>query len=126
MAQVSSQHQDFMPFAKTINALNKVSRTLQDERRKEKTMNEAGQGGTEQGMGLPSTSFDAFHNLVASELLDLDTSAFSSLPDYPADLEGENYPFGFVRALENDFVARNWQADWWDQGRGVNDGMDEI
>ena len=33
MAHVSSQYPDFAPFVKTINALNRVSRILQEERR---------------------------------------------------------------------------------------------
>lgn len=129
MAQVSTQYPDFVPFAKTINALNRVSRTLQDERRMAKTMDEVRQAdpSTAQSLKLPWAGFDALQDLVASELPDFDPSTFLSLPDYPANFEGDFYPCGFVRAIENDFVARNWQADWWNLGGySVNEGMNEI
>ena len=127
MLQTSTQRQDFMPFAKTINALNRVSRTLQDERRK--AVNLAGTGepgyGAIQEPSMPPSSYDTFQDLVANELPDFDLSAFS-LPDYPSNIEGDFQHLGFFRALENDFVARNWQPDWWDLSGGVGERMANI
>ncbi|KAF1941801.1 hypothetical protein EJ02DRAFT_189528 [Clathrospora elynae] len=123
MTQACAHRRDFAPFATIINALNKMCRTRQDDRRKEKARNEPGgtHDGIAQGMNLSSASFEIFQTLVAGELSDFDTSAFSSLPEYSGNVEGEFYPFCFVRALENDFVARTWRGDWWD----LNGGVDE-
>jgi len=129
MAHISSQYPDFAPFVKTINALNRVSRILQDERSLAKTTNVAGrvESSTAESANLPWAGLDAFQNLVASELPDFDPSAFSSIPDFSPDFQGDLYPCGFVRALENDLVGRNWQADWWDlDGYGVTGGTDEM
>jgi hypothetical protein len=127
MSQTSTQRQDFVPFAKTINALNKVSRTLQDERRKAVSLNGTSNPGYNdiREPNLPSSSYDTFQDLVANELPDFDMSAFS-LPNYPSNVEGDFQPLGFFRALENDFVTRNWQPDWWDLSGGVIEGMADI
>jgi hypothetical protein len=125
LTEASVQRQDVVPFAKTINALNRVSRTLQDERRKEKTMSETrnSTSGATQGLALPTTVFDTFQNLVASELPDFDASLFSTLPDYNMNIDGDFQSLGFVRALEDDFVARNWHGDWWNLNDEVNEGI---
>lgn len=88
MTDASAQRADFVPFARTIDALNKVSRTIQDERRK------AGE----------------------ATMADFDMSAFASFSDFPVTFEDGNQPLGFVRALENDFTTRNWHEGWWDAG----------
>jgi hypothetical protein len=77
-------------------------------------------------MGLPPTSFDTIQNLMASELPDIDMSALSSMPDYTANMEGDFQSLGFFRALENDFVMRNWQPDWWDLGGGADVAMSQL
>ena len=126
MDQACSQRGEMMPFAKTINALNRVSRTLQEERRREAIPNHAVDAGlTAQGMNIPPTSFDAIQNLVATELPDFDMSTVS-IPEYPADVGSDFQSLGFFRALENDFVARNWQNDWWDLSGGVDADMDQM
>jgi hypothetical protein len=127
MSETSTQRQDFVPFAKTINALNRVSGTLQDERRKAVGLAGTGCPGYSamQEANLPSSSYDTFQDLVATELPDFDMSAFS-LPDYPSNVDGDFQPLGFFRALENDFVARNWQPDWWDLGGGGGEGMADV
>jgi hypothetical protein len=127
MSQTSTQRQDFVPFAKTINALNRVSRTLQDERRKAMCLARTGNPGCNAAYepNLPSSSYDTFQDLVANELPDFDMSAYS-LPDYPSNVEGDFQPLGFFRALENDFVTRNWQPDWWDLSGGIDESIPDI
>jgi hypothetical protein len=125
LTQSCTQREDLVPFAKTINALNRVSRTLQDERRKGPATADTGDDVT-QGMNLSQTNFDTIQNLMASELPDIDMSAFSSMPDYPTNMEGDFQSLGFFRALENDFVARNWQTDWWDLGGGAEGAMSQM
>jgi hypothetical protein len=125
MTQSCTERQDLAPFAKTINALNRVSRTLQDERRKGPATVESGES-VVQGLNMPPTSFDTIQNLMASELPDIDMSAFSSMPDYATNMDGDFQSLGFFRALENDFVTRNWQTDWWDLGGGVDGQMPET
>ncbi|USP74175.1 uncharacterized protein yc1106_01449 [Curvularia clavata] len=122
-----AQRRDMIPFAKTIDALNRVSRTLQDERRKEMTpslTNRVGYTGT-QGLNLMPTSFDTVQNLVATELPDFDMSNFS-VPTYLPDTESDFQSLGLFRALENEFVARNWQGNWWDLSGSVDERVGQT
>ncbi|KFX87316.1 hypothetical protein V490_08349 [Pseudogymnoascus sp. VKM F-3557] len=98
MAEASALRSDFVPFARTINALNKVSRTIQDERRKERGHGDDATGAT------------------AHTMPDFDMSAFASFSEFPSNFEDGNQPLGFIRALENDFTSRNWNEGWWDVG----------
>lgn len=124
MNEACAQRRDLVPFTKTIDALNRVSRTLQDERRKAMTpsmTDRVGYTGA-QGFNLMPTSFDTVQNLVATELPDFDMSSFS-VPTYLPDTEGDFQSLGLFRALENEFVARNWQANWWDLGSSVDERL---
>ncbi|CAN9465621.1 unnamed protein product [Alternaria alternata] len=125
MAQSGTQRRDLVPFERTINALNRVSRSLQEERRKESMLIETREH-VAQETDLPPTSFDTIQNLMASELPDIDMSNFSSMPDYTPNMDGDFQSLGFFRAIENDFVARNWQTDWWDLGGGADIGMSQF
>ncbi|KAF2032544.1 hypothetical protein EK21DRAFT_98927 [Setomelanomma holmii] len=94
MEETSAQRVDFLPFARTINALNKVSRSIQDERQRMQAS-----GG------------------IAGEINvmpEFDAAAFASFPDFPFNFDDPAQPHGFVRALESDFMARNWSEGWWD------------
>jgi hypothetical protein len=69
MTDVSTQRPDFVPFAKTINALNRVSRTLQDERRRGAALAETKAPGHSamDDPNIPWSSYDTFQDLVATE-----------------------------------------------------------
>lgn len=97
MSEASSKRADFSPFARTINALNQVTRTFQDERRRAKTA----------GPTVGQT---------ADVMPEFDMSAFAPFPEFPFSFDDSTQPLGFVRALENDFTARNWHEGWWDAG----------
>lgn len=105
MDKASASLSDFTPLARTINALNKVTRTIQDERRRA----------------------SAGRNYVPGEttnvMPDFDLSALASFPDFPFNIDDATQPLGFVRALENDFMGRNWHEGWWDAGAGLDDAM---
>ncbi|KAA8625322.1 Zn-clus domain containing protein [Pyrenophora tritici-repentis] len=147
MTEACVTHKDLAPFAKTINALNRVSRTLQEERRKniatprataaregeEETQyhNNTAHGRVDQQphqqQHPPHTSFDTIQNLVANELPDFDMSAFASMPDFSMNVEGDFQSHGFFRALENDLVMKNWPTgDWWDLSGGGAGGVNET
>ncbi|KAF2856144.1 hypothetical protein T440DRAFT_99182 [Plenodomus tracheiphilus IPT5] len=128
MSEACRRRSNLVPFSRTINALNKVSRTLQDERRKDRSTDDQGRShrSPSVSMTLPLTTFDTFQNLMASELPDFDASAFSSVPDLNMNLDGDFHPHGFVRALENDFIGRNWRGDWWDLGGSAGSGLDMM
>jgi hypothetical protein len=100
MAEISAERADFIPFEKTIDALNKVSRSIQDERRK-----------------LQMSESITGENAAMPEF---DASAFASFPDFPFNFDDRAQPHGFVRALETDFMARNWSEGWWDVGAGLD------
>jgi hypothetical protein len=98
MAEASTLRPDFVPFARTIHALNKVSRTIQDERRKAVHREDA--------TGVPAPH----------AMPEFDFSAFASSSEIPFNFEDSNQPLGFIRALENDFTSRNRNEGWWDVG----------
>lgn len=102
MAEASALRADFVPFARTINALNKVSRTIQDERRKA--------GHRDDATGVTAHTMPEF-----------DFSAFASFSEFPSHFEDSNQPLGFIRALENDLTSRNWNEGWWDIGADLAD-----
>jgi hypothetical protein len=97
MAEASTLRTDFVPFARTINALNKVLQTIQDERRKTGCQDDA-------------------TGETANTMPEFDMSALASFSEFPSNFEDYNQPLGFIRALENDFTSRNWNEGWWDVG----------
>ncbi|KAH8727675.1 hypothetical protein GQ44DRAFT_770234 [Phaeosphaeriaceae sp. PMI808] len=105
MAEASISMVDFKTLSRTINALNKVSRTIQDERRRVKTV-------------------DPLTGEIPNIMPDFNASFFASYPEFPFNFEDVPQPLGFVRALENDFVTRNWHEGWWDVGDDMEDIMD--
>lgn len=109
---------DLKPFAKTIKALNKVSRTIQDGRRNKRPLAAEGQpmnpGNTQQQTGNIS---------ITGTLSDIDPSAFDVFPDFPMTMDGDPDPLGYVRAMENDFIGRNWHENWWDMGGSMDNSM---
>jgi hypothetical protein len=123
MTRTSRLRPHFVPFAKTIDALNRVSRAIQDERVRAAQaeqqlqamggMSSAGEVGIEQQLPLPSAVFDmsAFQGLASRPLS-------GGAAHGAGGAEGELDPLGFVRALESDFMARNWHEDWWEMDDG--------
>ncbi|OAK98916.1 hypothetical protein IQ06DRAFT_25091 [Phaeosphaeriaceae sp. SRC1lsM3a] len=105
MTEASKTRADLAPFAKTINALNKVSRSFYDERHRPMMTS-----------GSPASP-------TAANMPELDMSAFASFPDLPFNFEDNSQPLGFFRAMENDLTARNWHEGWWDVGPGLEDPM---
>lgn len=112
-------HSDLKPFTKTIQALNRVSRNIQDSRRN-------GRPGSSEGQSVnPSGARQKPYSLSNSTAAPaLDPLAFDMIPDFPTTMDGDPDPLGFVRAMENDFIGRNWNENWWDMGGGVNNGID--
>ena len=53
----------------------------------------------------------------------MDIDAFQSLAglDFPDfGINEDLQPLDVVRALESDFIGRNWHETWWDMGEGMN------
>lgn len=110
---------DLKPFAKTIKALNKVSRTIQDGRRKRPLSAEDRSTDASKIQQQPEQP-------ITLAIPDLDLSAFDTLPDFPMTMDGDPDPLGFVRAMENDFIGRNWHENWWDMGGDLDTGMNYM
>ncbi|KAH9870510.1 hypothetical protein IAQ61_005986 [Plenodomus lingam] len=128
MTEASTNRHTISPFSNTINALNKVSRSLQDERYRQRRTHSGQQGGRqdcEVGLSLPPNSFDTFQNLMARDA-QFNASVFESMPGLNGCVEGGFQPQGFVRALEHDFLGRNWRDGWWDVDgvAGAGAGLD--
>ncbi|KAJ4986668.1 fungal specific transcription factor [Stagonosporopsis vannaccii] len=117
-AMEKSSKTDLQPFTKTIKALNKVSRTIQDSRRR-RPGSPVGQPGGSSGTQQQSNNVNS-----NGALPDLDPLAFDTIPDFPMTLDGDPDPLGFVRAMENDFIGRNWNDNWWDMGGGMSSDVD--
>lgn len=113
MTQTSQLRADFLPFARTINALNKVCNTIQDERRKQADKPTSS-----------SSSSATPHNPFTAE--NLDVSAFPEFSGFPISFDESYQPFGLVRALENDVIMRNWNEAWWDMGADLEAGMHGV
>jgi hypothetical protein len=107
MSTASDQRRDLLPFARAINALNKVSRTFQDDRRRPRTT-------------------DSPYGQTADTMPEFDMSAFASLPDLPFNFDDNTQPLGLFRALETDLTARNWHEGWWDVGTGMDDPLMDM
>lgn len=102
---------ELKPFARTIKALNKVSRTIQDGRRNKRPPTAQGQPSD-----ASSQQQEAATNDANFAFPDLDPSAFDNFPDFPMTMDGDPDPLGFVRAMESDFIGGNWHENWWDMG----------
>lgn len=110
---------ELKPFTKTIKALNRVSRTMQDSRRSGRPVS------PEQQPAGSSVIQQDPNNLNPNMYIPyLDPSAFDMIPDFPFTTDGDPDPLGFVRAMENDFMGRNWNENWWDLGGGMDSGVD--
>ncbi|KAF2257930.1 hypothetical protein CC78DRAFT_549523 [Lojkania enalia] len=124
MQQASTVQADFEPFSNIIRALNKLAKTMQDERQRTKShtninpqtfMLEYQQLGEpevprqQQGINLPQPA-----NSIFGPTNDND-SRLRYFPDlFVSNMDGDFQPLGFVRAVENDFFGRNWHEGWWD------------
>ncbi|KAF2746452.1 hypothetical protein M011DRAFT_468543 [Sporormia fimetaria CBS 119925] len=188
---------DFKPHFNTINALNKVSRSMQDVRRNSRKPNtSSGQQQPAQQPGLHVSSRDAHyavpqsqqqqqqqpqqfstpahtpstavspdplttaaplqpsphHSQYASPFNPNFVPAFPALQDFATNFTSASeglaagvpgsgdvaglpvQPVDFIRALESDFMGRNWHETWWDfemdgaapapGGAGAGSGMD--
>lgn len=114
MIQASSARPQFATLERTINALNKVARAIQDERRQRNASRTTSVTPTDADAATFGTFLD-----FASSIPNLDASALESFGDFSATEMGPGgsgvfHPMGFVRAVETDFVGRNWNEHWWD------------
>jgi hypothetical protein len=113
MELTAAQRPEFAAFAKTIKALNTVSRTMQDERQKASQADSLSEDQADTSVNVPPTfNFDMFQDLVP----DFDISNAFHLSEGQQQNDPNNlfHPSGFVRALENDFMGRNWSEASWD------------
>jgi hypothetical protein len=106
MTQASSLRLDFTSMAKTINALNKVSRTFQNQR-----MGVTPHNPPPQPDLVSSTSSRGDLPTPTSPGLQFAAPQMAGLSDFTGD--GYLEALDFVRSLESDFLERNWHEDWW-------------
>ncbi|KAH7114295.1 hypothetical protein B0J11DRAFT_540609 [Dendryphion nanum] len=150
MKESCERRPDFIPISNTINALNKVSRSTQDRRREnlqkknatalftptasmvplhhqQQQQQQQQQNPQPQhmraGINLPPSTFDELQ-LPTSPSLDVPGPGFPALNDFPMTMDGGFEPLGFVRALESDFMGRNWHEPWWDINGDMETAID--
>ncbi|KAF2192197.1 hypothetical protein K469DRAFT_307028 [Zopfia rhizophila CBS 207.26] len=127
---------DFMPIYNTINALNKVSRTIQESKRDgafPATPRPTTATNTPPTNSQASTMGDQYQPAQQFEFHQLGADIFQGLASplratngqmlefpFPQDLQ----PLGLVRALENDFNSKNWHDNWWDMNGTMNSTFD--
>jgi hypothetical protein len=92
--------------AKTINALNKVSRTFQNQRMGVTSSNPPPQPDL-----VSSTSSHGDLPTPTSPELQFEAPQMAGISEFTGD--GYLEALDFVRSLENDFLERNWHEDWW-------------
>ena len=117
MSQVSTMRPPFVTLERTINALNKVARAVQNERRQRQATTTPSADSTR----VQPPTFDNFQDF-ASSIPNFDASTFESFGDFATEpwvSGGGFHPMGFVRAVETDFVGRDWNEHWWDPGYQV-------
>jgi len=126
MCQTSTLRTDFVALTKTVKALNKASRTMQDWRREQANhtgyvdlapRSADGDARVPQPNHHHTVNVDPFQDLVDA-IPNFDTSAFANFANMPMD--GTGIPHDFVRSMEHDFLGRNWNEDWWDMGGEVH------
>lgn len=147
MQQACSAHVDMIPLSNTVNALNKVVRSLQDSRRNKSSPQGLGDPmqiatvvnaslsvpGTQQsqqppqGLDLPLSTADSLQSMLATPGFDLSGTSFPFLQDFPTNpAGGDVQPVEFIRALENDFIGRNWHETWWDMDGDINANLGDL
>lgn len=138
LEQACTVHADLLPFSNIITALNKVARAMQHTRRNASQPQSQPQSELHPPLHpstLPQTiphpplqptapPLNILHTLL-SPILDPYTSHLHGFA-FPSDFNpSEDFqPLGLVRALESDFIGRNWHEDWWDMD-GVGVGVEE-
>jgi hypothetical protein len=173
MKRACDINSDFNPISNTIDALNKVARSMQvyrrngnryltntqptpESRNAAQTPANAGAAGSAtmsavapQSQALPQTQL-ASTSAPQNTTLNIQpppTDLFASPTTGPSSLNNTNpnsnnaafynfpslqdfnpvggelqQPLDFIRALENDFIGRNWHETWWDMdGDGAMD-----
>jgi hypothetical protein len=122
MSRISLYRTNFVVFAKIVNALNNACRTIQQVRREQ--INITQQPNIERGLDSVDVQsnpqpvhFDLFQDLT-SELPNFDMGSFANFADISNS--GGGNPHDLVRALEQDFLQRNWNESWWDMDGGVD------
>jgi hypothetical protein len=73
---------------------------------------------------IPTSTLDTFNASLLSSPQNVTStlSSFPSLQDF-TNLNsgaGDVQPVDFIRALENDFMGRNWHEAWWDMDGGMD------
>ena len=105
----------------TINALNKVSRTFHDDRKRNTPLPAPDSPTTVEGHSHMQ------HQQASGFVLPTSIPNVSEAPrmpqlQYPApnaptfpEFTGDGYldALDFVRSLETDFLERNWHEEWW-------------
>lgn len=120
MTQASSLRTDFASMAKTINALNKVSRTFQDDRLKNTPTTARLLSNPDQqsnGFNPPASTLSEFQ----PPLSDTSQHAAAEISTFP-EFTGDGYleALDFVRSLETDLLEGNWHEELWNIDSGTN------
>ncbi|KAF2740046.1 hypothetical protein EJ04DRAFT_483631 [Polyplosphaeria fusca] len=132
---------NFVPISKTVDALNKASRTILESHRQQAqdslesnqtSLNATGDwtSNTPQSSSFQQSqstdvhqSFDgiAFPEVSLQELAD-----FSFLQDLSMPPEASFEPIDFVRALENEVIGKSWHNTWWDMKGDLDEGLSGV
>lgn len=130
LERASLIQEEFTPILNAVNALNHISRITQENRITLKMGSESAETSlssyTNPSMEFPSTSLN--HHTDSNIMtgvgtpqinFHISTQEFSEF-EYPLPQDflantGETFePIGYMRAVENEFIGRNWHENWWD------------
>lgn len=100
---------EFTPLWNALQALNKVSETIQQTRREAKAKKEADMLGV--GNALDPLPYQ--REQYPTQPNELSSLAMPWPNDLLDTINDEFQPYGLVRAMEDQISARNWHEDWW-------------
>jgi hypothetical protein len=144
MQQACSVYSDLVPLSNTVNALNKVVRSMQDSRGNKSSPRAPGDPmqistvvnapagtssgqQTQQSLNLSPSTADAFQSILATPGFEFSGTSFPFLQEFPTNpAGGDVQPVDFIRALENDFIGRNWHETWWDMNGDINASLGDM
>lgn len=125
---------EFIPIYNAVGALNRISKIIQENRSAPKpsttqasrtlqaqtntTMSQHQQP-RHQAFSVSNPPHTQQYPQELNLTIGTDVPQFNFLDpsaDLPVSFGSEIQPMGYTRAIENQFVARNWHENWWNFG----------
>ena len=124
---------EFIPISNAVNALNRISKIIQEHRPAPKPSTIPHMSQPQTAAAVPQQQQPQQQTFPVSGPShaqqgypqDVNLTIGTDIPqfnffgpssDLPVSFGSEIQPMGYTRAIENQFVARNWHENWWNVG----------